>query len=153
MSSIADGAVLAGLIERVARLTPDGQRRWGTMSAGECLAHLGDSSDNVLGRRDFPPDPVPRGAALMKWIALYSPLPWPKGRIVGPARSDPRRDGNKPGEFEQDRNRVIEGLRALAAAREDAVMRMHPNFGSMKLKDWHRWAFRHVDHHMRQFGL
>ena len=123
------------------------------MSPAECLAHLGDSSDNVLGRRDFPPSRAPRGAALMKWIALYAPLPWPRGRIVGPSRTDPRREGSRPGDFERDRERVIEGLRALAAAADADVTKVHPSFGAMTLRDWHRWAYRHVEHHLRQFGV
>jgi hypothetical protein len=29
----------------------------------------------------------------------------------------------------------------------------HGAFGPMTPADWHRWAYRHTDHHLRQFGL
>jgi hypothetical protein len=29
----------------------------------------------------------------------------------------------------------------------------HGRFGTMTTRDWHRWAYRHTDHHLRQFGL
>jgi hypothetical protein len=29
----------------------------------------------------------------------------------------------------------------------------HPIFGKMSETDWMRWAYLHVDHHLRQFGL
>jgi hypothetical protein len=29
----------------------------------------------------------------------------------------------------------------------------HPVFQKMSAAEWGRWAYRHVDHHARQFGL
>lgn len=26
-------------------------------------------------------------------------------------------------------------------------------FGSMSVRDWQRWAYRHTNHHLRQFGV
>jgi hypothetical protein len=28
-----------------------------------------------------------------------------------------------------------------------------PYFGTMSSRDWQRWAYRHTNHHLRQFGL
>ena len=149
MRTIADSAVLAGLEARLAALRPDARRRWGTLEPGEMLCHLGDAAASVLGR--------PGGAegprhALFKWLALRTPLPWPHGRPTL-ARLDPRRDGTKPSDFEADRRRAIEGLRALAVAAPAALPNAHFVFGAMRPADWGYWAYRHTDHHLRQFGL
>ena len=35
----------------------------------------------------------------------------------------------------------------------DTLEPAHGFFGIMSLADWHRWAYKHTDHHLRQFGL
>jgi len=149
MKTVAEPAVLAQLIHRLTALTPASARRWGTLSAHEMLCHLGDAAASVLGRPGGPPAPKRR---LRKWLALYTSLPWPHG-LRTPRSVDPRLDGSRPGEFEADRARAIQGLQALASAAPDALPRGHGRFGHMVPRDWHRWAYRHIDHHLRQFGL
>lgn len=126
---------------------------WGVMSAAEMLCHLGDAHEAVLGTR-VPPG---RGASgrsrpVMKWVALRAPFPWPKGFKTRPG-VDPKQEGTRPGEFEADRDRAIRTLRALVTADPHTLAPVHSLFGPMDAADWHRWAFRHVGHHLRQFGL
>jgi hypothetical protein len=151
--SIAHGPTLQALIDRLRRLRPDQARRWGTLTAGEMLCHLGDAHELVLGRR-APAGPRPPVAPrrLRKWYALHVPLPWPRG-VQGRPDLDPRQQGTPPGDFEADRTRAIESLAALAAAPPPELAPAHRLFGPMSAADWRRWAFLHVDHHLRQFGL
>ena len=151
--TIADAETLDSLVERLRRLRPDTQRRWGTLTPGEMLCHLGDAHESVLGIR-IPPGP-PAAAVrrpILKWIALYSPVPWPKGAKTRPG-VNPRIDGTRPGDFEKDRERAIGGLKGLAIAAPSTFPAFHFLFGQMAPQDWHRWAYRHVTHHLRQFGL
>ena len=153
MPTIKNARTLDHLLQRLGRLTPDSERRWGTMTPGEMLCHLGDASDGVLGRRKTPGGapgnvlPLP-----IKWLMLYSPMPVPKG-VETRDGVNPKKEGTRPGDFEKDRARVIDGLRSLAVAPADAVSKTHFRFGTMSLRGWHHWAYKHVDHHLRQFGL
>jgi hypothetical protein len=115
---------------------------------GEMLCYLGDAAAGVLGR---PPSDAPH-RRLRKWVGLRSPLPWPRGARTAP-RLDPRAGGTRPTDFEEDRRRAIEGLRKLALAPDEALAGPHALFGRMTPGDWKRWAFRHTDHHLRQFGV
>jgi len=117
------------------------------------LCHLGDAHESVLGTR-IPPGPTRSGTPrrFVKWVALSAPLPWPKGAETRPG-VDPHVAGTRPGDFEQDRQRVIESLEALAAATPATLIPRHSLFGRMSASDWHRWAYKHVTHHLRQFGL
>ncbi len=152
MHSIADPAVLASLVARLRSLEPDQPRRWGTLSAGEMLCHLGDSHEAALGVRvPVGRVPVERHRPLLKWFGLRAPWRWPKGMPTRPG-IDPHRQGTRPGEFEADRTRVIATLQRIAAADRAELGVAHVVFGLMTLDDWHRWAARHVDHHLRQFG-
>ncbi len=149
MKSVSDPAALAQLVERLNAIRPDTPRRWGTLTPGEMLCHLGDATASVLNR---PPSEEPRRRPLLKWIALRSPMPWPRG-LKTPAAVDPRANGTRPSEFEADRRRAIEGLRTFAKAPTKALSSSHVAFGRMTIVDWHRWAYRHTDHHLRQFGV
>lgn len=149
MSTVAKPEVLAVLVERLSRLRPESERRWGSLTPAEVLCHLADACQSVLDRPGGEPGPRKR---IFKWVALYSPMPWPKGAKTL-AKVDPRQDGTRPGDFAADRERAITLLRAIAAGNETTLPRSHFNFGFMTVPDWHRWAFCHTDHHLRQFGL
>lgn len=152
MKHIGNAAVLDELVGRLGRLTPDAQAQWGTLTAPEMLAHVGDACDSVLGRRTAPgsyPDnrlPLP-----VKWIMLYSPVPFPKG-VETRDGINPKKAGSRPVDFAGDRFRVVDGLRSLAIAAPDGVSSTHFRFGTMSLRAWHHWAYKHTDHHLRQFG-
>ncbi len=150
MPTLADAATLAQLLARLEALQPETSHRWGSMTAGEMVCHLADAATAVLdpdGKR-----PAPRWRPVMKWIGLYAPLNWPKG-FKAPARIDQRKEGTKPTSFEADHQRALETLRALATAPPEAWPPNHAVFGTLTADDWRVWAFRHTDHHLRQFGL
>ena len=152
MKTVADPKVSQSLIKRLRRLTPHGERRWGTLTPHEMLCHLGDATEMVLRIR--PRDqPVPlRRRPMIKWLALWSPLRWPRGWRTNPAH-DPRDRGTRPTAFGGDMNRAIAAIEGLASADPGAIEPAHGTFGVMSLADWQRWAFKHTDHHLRQFGL
>lgn len=153
MRTIADPHVRRELIARLRRLTPETERRWGSMTPGEMLCHLGDAHEGITGTR-IPPGARTTGGGkrLVKWFALWTAFPWPHGVRTRPG-VDPKRDGTRPGDFAVDLERAIASLEALATAEPATLARHHPLFGAMQPTDWHRWAYRHVDHHLRQFGI
>ena len=153
MRTIADPTVRSGLGARLRRLTPETPRRWGTMTPGEMLCHLGDAHEGVAGIRETPgPRSSGPGKPLVKWFALSTPFPWPHGVKTRPG-VDPRLGGTRPGAFAADLERAISSLEALAAADPTRLLSHHALFGPMQPRDWYRWAYRHVDHHLRQFGV
>jgi hypothetical protein len=85
-------------------------------------------------------------------MLLYAPVPWPKGAQTRPG-VNPRIDGTRPGDFEEDRERAIASLKGLAIAAPPTLSQRHFMFGPMSAWDWYRWAYRHVTYHLRQFGL
>ena len=152
MKTVADHPVVQSLVTRFQRLGPESQRRWGTMSPQEMLCHLGDAAEMVLRVRPRP-KPVPlRHRPVVKGFWLWTAVPWPHGVRTSPFL-DPKADGTHPGDFERDRDRAIAGVRALSGAAPDTLEPAHGIFGVMSLRDWQRWAWRHTDYHLRQFGV
>ncbi len=115
--SIDDPDALESLIARLRALQPDAERCWGTLDAGEMLCHLGDGHEAVLDWRDqLEGSPEVKPRPILKWIALYSPLPWSKRAKTAPS-VDPRQDGTRPSDFEADRERDREPARGRHSSR------------------------------------
>jgi hypothetical protein len=138
------------LVGRLGRVQPASARQWGTMTPHEMLCHLGDSFSAMLGERVASPKETWLSRTLVKWIALHTSLPWPKGVPTRP-EVNPKENGTKPTEFERDRARALELMQRFV--KPDARYAGHPMFGALTREEWMRWGYAHVDHHLRQFGL
>ena len=152
MKTVADPAVIASLITRLGTLRPDAARRWGTLKPHEMLCHLGDAFEMALRTRPRKVEVRIRRRPLMKLAALRGPLRLWRGTRTNPEH-DPRVAGTPPSSFEADKARVIRALHALAVADPATLEKGHGLLGPMSAADWQRWAYRHADHHLRQFGL
>lgn len=152
MKTLDDPAVLASLVARLSALTPERERRWGTLTPHEMLCHLADAGDMALRRHARPASIRRRTRLVFKGLLLWTPVRWPHGVKTNP-KHDPRAQGTKPTAFEADLARAVAVLRELAAAGADAFEPLHGIFGTMSRRDWQRWAYKHTDYHLRQFGL
>jgi hypothetical protein len=152
LKTLTDPGVLPSLVARLRALRADSPRRWGTMTPHEMLCHLGDSTAMVLRVRPRTKELPLRRRPFVKAIVLWAPIPWPHGITTNPWLN-PRIDGTRPSEFERDRERAIAGIEGLAAAAPDTLEPVHGILGTMTARDWQRWAYRHTDYHLRQFGL
>ena len=96
--------------------------------------------------------PLPVPIAFVKWFALQVPLPWPKGTKTLP-EVDPKRKGNQPTEFAADLAELRRLFERFTQEPRDFDWKPHPIFGVMRDDEWQRWAYLHMDHHFRQFGV
>lgn len=142
---------------RLERLSSETPARWGRMNAHQAVCHLSDSFKATIGERAVSPASMPFQRTIMKWGALWFPMPWPKGVPTRP-EMEQGRGGTPPGEFERDladlrasMGRFIDTVVTGPAGRRGAMR--HPMFGSMSNAEWLRWGYLHTDHHLRQFGL
>ena len=149
MKTIDEPEVRASLISRVKRLAPSAQGQWGKMTCQQMLAHVADAMERVTrGERFTGESGSP--SRLIKIIALKTSLSWPKGL---PSGGDPASTDVDESRFEDERARTIEALEAMAAADGSSFSTSHLAFGPMSVRDWLRWAQRHLDHHLKQFGV
>ena len=151
MKSLLNPGHRSALMKRLSQVRPDTPRRWGRMSAHGMICHLSDSFLGCLGDRPIWDRSNFLRRTVMRFGACTVPLPWPKGYRTSP-EVDQERDGTPPGDFATD----LENLNALVDTfvdRLDPETMRHPVFGLLSQAEWGRWAYRHVDHHTRQFGL
>ena len=79
MKTLANLEDKQNTLERLARVQPDHRAHWGRMSAHQMLCHLNDSFLAVMGEKYVSPASGPLQRTVVKWVALYTPIPWPKG--------------------------------------------------------------------------
>jgi len=142
------------LQERFAGLRSDSPRRWGRMTAHQMVCHCTDAFRNLLGERPVAPSVPshPVRARMLKWLALYAPTQWPRGMKTRP-EADQEQGGTPPDEFQRDVKKLNLACERFAKNLAIVSARPHFLFGKLSEREWARWAYLHLDHHLRQFGL
>jgi hypothetical protein len=152
MKTLARAEDQAEILRRLRMVRADVRPRWGRMSAPQMICHLSDAFRIAMGEMPVRPATGLLERTVVKWIALHVPMRWPPGIRTVP-EIDQQVAGTKPGEFAADVAR-LEALFALVTAEPRSFgWAAHPIFGPMSDRDWLRWGYLHVDHHLRQFGV
>src|SRR5437763_2130014 len=105
MPSMFDPGVRGHFRQRIQKLQPDAQRRWGRMNVQQMVCHLADQLRITLGEIPVKPVSSPLRNAVIKRLVI-DVLPWPKGRIQGP----PEAFITSPGEWQRDISLLLELL-------------------------------------------
>jgi hypothetical protein len=145
MPTVLNPAERESILQRLRQLRPSTRPRWGTLTAPRMLCHLADQLRISLG--DLPVqrvDTLPR-RTLLKWLVVYSPLRPPPGKI----ETAPEMLTTAPTTWEEDMAQVESLVARLAATPTTGV---HPSFGPLSHGGWGRLEWKHLDHHLRQFG-
>src|SRR6266550_6419639 len=83
------------ILDRLAKVYPDSPPCWGTMSAHQMVCHLSDSFRASLKEKYISPSSTFLKRTLLKWVALWVPLQWPRGIKTRP-EMDQRKGGTHP---------------------------------------------------------
>jgi len=151
MKTLARQRDKAEILHRLRKLRAESVPRWGRMSPHQMVCHLSDSFRMVVGQK-----PVSHATSLLhrtivKWIALYLPLPWPAGIRTRP-EIDQELGGTRPVDFAADVAQLEALLELITAQTRSVDRQLHPTLGTMSDAAWLRWGYLHMDHHLRQFG-
>jgi len=135
------------LIERLDRLSPDAAPLWGSMTPHRMLAHLADWM--LMASGDIKTAPVKHllRHPPFKQLAIYW-LPFPRGVMTSPELL-----ARKPAAWDVERAAIRERVQAYEKLDPKAKWPEHPVFGRMSARAWCVFAYRHMDHHLRQFGV
>ena len=137
------------VLDRLSKVRPDSQPRWGSMSAHQMICHLSDSFRAALGEKYVSPATNLVTRTFLKTLALWVPIPWVHGFKTRP-EVDQQQGGTRPVEFSSD----VENLRILferfCGLKHDFAP--HAIFGQLSRTERMRHAYLHMDHHLRQFG-
>lgn len=151
MKTLAEPRDKEEILRRLRSVRPGSARKWGRMSAHQMICHLADSFRGVMGEKPLSEAPVRVPRKFIKWVALDIPLAWPKGLQTRP-EMDQEQGGTPPAEFAADLREVERLFERFVRSPREFSWQRHPIFGAMSERDWMRWGYLHMDHHLRQFG-
>ena len=144
--TLFDSGARAELLRRMESIPPDRRPQWGKMNAGQMLAHVNASLAMSTGDLPTQPKKTPMANPLLRWLVIYV-LPWPKGTPTAPELL-----ATPPGEWFADLVQFRDLLERAGTRSPDGEWPRHPAFGQMKGKHWGALGYKHLDHHLRQFG-
>ena len=151
MQSLKSAACQSETLRRIQSLHLESPRQWGKMTVAQMACHLTDGFQMATGERPVRETGSLWGRTGMKCLALYLPVPWPKGVPTLP-EVDAFRDGTRPTELARDLERLERSLQAFVESASADRCGRHPFFGALSPNQWLRWGYLHADHHLRQFG-
>jgi hypothetical protein len=146
--SLLDAAARDVIVARIRALGPDATPRFGTLTAGRMVCHLLDGLKIAFG--ELQPEPVfsPLRNALGRWLVIWSPIPWPKGKVKAP----PGFFSTAPAAFEADRDTLVEYVKRFERPGE-VSWGTSPLLGTLDAREWAALNARHLEHHLSQFGV
>jgi uncharacterized protein DUF1569 len=149
MKTIFDDSTHAELIERLGRLTPETRNKWGKMQSSQMMEHAARALDMATGRKPMKQAFI--GKAI-SWIFKKDFLGEKPFRRNGPTGPD-FKIKDQP-DFESTRTRLTELINEFHNLGERGLDgNVHGFFGPLTGKQWGETQYKHLDHHLRQFGV
>lgn len=146
MKNLFDDLPRQEIIDRINKLTSDSKAQWGKMNVSQMLHH------NVLPMELALQNPKPPRVFMGK---LFGGMV--KKKILSPEPF--KKNGFTPKEFkvvdEFDFNQQKENLLSIINKfqRGSITDTVHPFFGKMTEDNYGELQYKHLDHHLQQFGV
>jgi hypothetical protein len=148
MQSLLDPKDRDDIAQRLSALQPSSQRQWGKMTVSQMLAHCAIALETPCG------DVVKQQRMIGRVLA-----PLVKKSVLGEKPMRRNAPTSPSLRIADDRNFAAEHARLVAlvdrfcsrgSSAVDGVV--HEFFGRLTSDEWGRLMYKHLDHHLRQFG-
>ncbi|MBS1508271.1 MAG: DUF1569 domain-containing protein [Bacteroidetes bacterium] len=150
MKNIFTQSVAQEVIDRINRLTPETKPLWGKMSVSQMLAHCCVTYEYVYETKYAKPNALAR--FLLKLFvknAVVGEKPYKKNTATGPdfLIKDERN-------FESEKKRLINYVtRTQQLGEVHFEGKESHSFGPLTTNEWNNMFYKHIDHHLSQFGV
>ena len=142
-----DQGVGAATRKRIEALTPGATPRWGKMSIDQMLHHVNLVLAESLGEHKAEKNIRGLPEPLVRWAILN--LPWGKS---APTRPDMLIPEGQRYDFATEKQRCLSMLDRFLAKPMSEPWPRAANF-AMTGKHWSQLQYKHLDHHLTQFGV
>jgi hypothetical protein len=139
------------IIARINQLSPASQPLWGKMNVAQMLAHC-----NVTYAYTYEPEKFKKPGFFLRLILrtmvrkyVTSPEPYKQNGRTSPdfIITDER-------QFETEKQKLIQNINKTQQLGESHFEGLENfSFGKMSAKEWNTMFAKHLDHHLRQFGV
>jgi hypothetical protein len=139
------------IIERINNLSPESQAQWGKMSVAQMLAHCNISYEYV-----FEPDKHKKAGAFVKFMLKLFVKNKVVNEVIYKQNSQTAPDFIIKDEknFDNEKVRLIAFVTLTLEKGADYFDNYESHsFGKLNKNEWNNMFYKHLDHHLRQFGV
>lgn len=146
MKSLFDPTAYEEIKARLEALTNESAPTWGKMNVGQMVTHCQFPLKIALSSK-----PRKHKWNLIGFLfkkSLYNDRPWKQGLPTAKlAKITDEKD------FIAERDKLTSMIDAFHAKKEQTEWQPHPMFGKFTPEQWGQLEYKHLDHHLRQFGV
>ena len=149
MQNLFEPSVYESIVRSIESLQPGSSALWGKMNVAQMLAHCAVAFGVPLSEKKL------KGSFLMRLIGplfkkqLYNDAPWKQNLPTSPAF---KISGEK--DFNAEKKKLLGLVGRFHSAGPNGISKFpHPVFGHFTPEQWGQSMFKHLDHHLRQFGV
>lgn len=137
------------ILNRIESLDGDKQAQWGKMNVSQMLAHCSFPLKVALKDMSLDkPNVFKRVLFSMFKSSLYDDKPWKQSL---PTTKEFIVNDEK--EFNTEKTKLVEKINQFHAEKSKTEWPPHPMFGKFTSEQWGKMQYKHLDHHLTQFGV
>ncbi len=150
--NIFEASTTKSVLDRLEQLKIDSQAEWGKMNAAQMLAHL-----NVPYEMVYKPENFKRPGWFGRKMATF----FAKKMVVGDDTRYPKNGRTAPDfiisderDFKVEMKKLVEHIKTTESKGVsffDGKESM--SLGALSAKEWSNMFYKHIDHHLNQFGI
>jgi hypothetical protein len=150
MKSVFHQTDLAELINRIEKLSPETKPLWGKMDASKMLAHCNVTYEMIYENIH----PKPNGFMRFILKLLIKPTVVTDKPYKHNSQTAPEFIISSDKDFNTEKARLIEYMnRTLAHGEAYFEGKESRSFGKLNISEWNNMLYKHLDHHLSQFGV
>ena len=147
MKSLFDNETYFRTLARLHILEENSQKQWGKMSVGQMLHHCQGTFNIMLEKDDYGLKPNFLAKLFFKKM-LYNDTPYRKNLPTAKFLKE-----YDPKNFEIEKKKLLALLKEFNDNSEKEEWKPHPGFGYFTKQQWGQMQYKHLDHHLKQFGV
>ncbi|WP_234108590.1 MULTISPECIES: DUF1569 domain-containing protein [Chryseobacterium] len=151
MENVFDAKTAQNYIDRINKLTPETQRKWGKMTVDQVLAHLNVAYEMIYEPAKHPKPGMIAGFLLKNFVKskTVNEIPYRQNIPTGPMFII---KGNR--DFEEEKRRLIGFIQKTQQLGSEAFDgKISHSFGKLSAAEWNNMLAKHLNHHLSQFGV
>ncbi len=149
MNNLFETKTYTEVIDRLQSLTPEHKALWGKMTVAQMLAHSVKAFRVPLSEKKLPRLFIGYILGPLLKTKLYNETPWRKNLPTSPdfVIKDERN-------FQAEKQNLIDHITRFYSLGPMSIPHTtHPLFGELTPEQWGKSMYKHLDHHLQQFGV
>jgi len=146
MKSFFEEGVYEEIQGRLEKISESTEAHWGKMNVAQMMHHCQIPLNIALNKNHYNLKPNWLIQLLFK-KSMYSDKPWKKN--LPTAKGFAIKEEKN---FKDEKSQLMTLIDELHSLKDQGTWPDHPTFGKLSKEQWGKMQYKHLDHHLRQFG-